>query len=131
MKHSVAFKIFNEFVPNVDVFPPIEVCDFIKNQEEKRISYFYQILQVANKNLPGFIHECPYQGSDFHVDQLQVPNTDLPLWINGEFRVMFTFYNDEDSKILQVTAQGLVKRDLRDAGLEVDKTESDSDSKSD
>lgn len=110
VKQIVAFKIFDDFVP-FDIFPPVELCDFVKNSARNRNTYFYRIMEVVNKNSPGLIHECPYQGSDFRVDQLFIPKTDLALWITGEYKVMYRFYNDDDSRILRVTAQGIIKKD--------------------
>lgn len=57
---------------------------------------------------PGFIKMCPYQGKDFQVRNLTLTVSDLALWITGEYKIIFTFFDDIDKKILQVSGRGVI-----------------------
>jgi hypothetical protein len=58
--------------------------------------------------VPGFIHQCPYQGKDLQVKNLALTVSDLALWISGEYKLIFTFFDDIDKRILQVSAHGVI-----------------------
>lgn len=80
------------------------MCDFIKNSNPN--SFFYRILKTVNEKVPGLVHNCPYQKTDLHIDNLYVGKTDLALWIKGEYKLMYRFYDDQDNRILRVSAMG-------------------------
>lgn len=93
-------------------------------------SFFYAILKTLNKKVPGLIHQCPYQvslkfyvkcslnnyltkcfqGSDLQIRNLALGASDLALWITGEYKVVYTFSDDQDNKIFRVSGLGEIKR---------------------
>lgn len=107
MKQIFSFKIFDQYVP-FDIFPVVELCDFIKNANPN--SFFYRILKTLNAKIPGLIHNCPYKAKDFQVNNLYISKSDLASWIRGEYKLMYRFYDDQDSRILRVTAMGVINQ---------------------
>ena len=61
--------------------------------------------------VPGFIHKCPYNGMDFQARNLILTLDDLALWIIGEYKVSYTFYDFKDELIYQVSGCGIIKRE--------------------
>lgn len=105
VRQEFYFKLFEQYIP-FNIFPEVEFCSFIKKPDKN--SFFYSIVNVMNEKVPGFIHQCPYQGKDFQVRNLKLTVNDLALWINGEYKIVFTFYDDIDKRILQVSAKGVI-----------------------
>ena len=44
------------------------------------------------------------------LKNLLLVTSDLALWITGEYKLIYTIYDDIDPKILQVSARGIIKR---------------------
>lgn len=74
------------------------------------MSYFYPILEFLKRSVPDLIHQCPYKNTDLQVKNLAPTVSDLSLWITGEYKLVYTFYDDNDPRILQVSAKGIIKR---------------------
>jgi hypothetical protein len=97
-------------------------------RKKDKNSYFYSILKVVNKKVPGLIHQCPYQvrllavnisrvltfiyfqGQDLQVRDLVLGQSDIALWITGQYKVVYTFFDDMDNRLLRVSGQGTLKR---------------------
>lgn len=110
----------------VNIFPDVEFCSFMRKKD--RNSFFYSILKTLNQKQPGLIHQCPYQvnflnshvfqyfslnflqGRDLQLKNLTVGASDLALWITGEYKLIYTFSDDRDKKILRVAALGNIAR---------------------
>lgn len=107
IKQEFYFKFFEDFIP-FNIFPEVEFCSFVKKPNQ--FSYFYPILNVLKKSVPGLVHQCPYKDSDLQVKNLAPTVSDLALWITGEYKLVYTFYDSKDPKILQVSAKGIIKR---------------------
>lgn len=111
----------------MDIFPEVEYCSFMKKPDKS--SVFYKIVKTLHKKVPGLIHRCPYkvsldlatrsaiilhfqfiQGNDLQIRNLVVGASDIALWITGEYKIVYTFSDDLDKKIFQVSALGVIKR---------------------
>lgn len=57
------------------------------------------------------MHNCPYKDTDLQVMNLTPTVNDLSLWITGEYKLVYTIYDDSDPKIFQVSARGIIKRE--------------------
>ncbi|CRK87914.1 CLUMA_CG001701, isoform A [Clunio marinus] len=107
IRQKFYFKLFSDYLA-FDFFPDIEYCSFYKRAD--RNSFFYYILKTMKSKAPDFIHRCPYEGKDLQVKNLILGASDIALWITGEYKVVYTFFDDEDEKILRVSAMGILKR---------------------
>lgn len=50
------------------------------------------------------------QGQDLQVKKLILGQSDIALWITGEYKVVYTFYDDLDSRLYRVSGLGTLKR---------------------
>jgi hypothetical protein len=50
------------------------------------------------------------QETDLQVKELALGVSDLALWITGEYKLVYTFFDDLDNRILRVSAMGVIKR---------------------
>jgi UDP-N-acetylglucosamine pyrophosphorylase len=107
IKQEFYFKFSQNFIP-FNIFPVIEYCSFYN--KPNRLSFFNGILNVLKEKAPTAIKACPYQGTDLQIRNLTLVTTDLALWITGEYKLVYTFYDDIDPQILQVSARGEIKR---------------------
>lgn len=108
VKQEFYFKFFKDFIP-FNIFPEIEFCSFVKTPN--RLSYFNSILEFLKRSKPDLIHQCPYQDMDLQIKNLTPTVSDLSLWITGEYKLVYTIYDDNDPQILQVSARGIIKRE--------------------
>lgn len=58
IRQQFYFKVLRDYIP-LNIFPDVEYCSFMRKKDKN--SYFYSILKVVNKHVPGLIHQCPYQ----------------------------------------------------------------------
>ncbi|CAG9806878.1 unnamed protein product [Chironomus riparius] len=107
VKQQFYFKFFQSYIP-FNIFPEVEWCSFVKNPNP--FSYFNGIVNALKEKVPGFVHQCPYSGTDLQVKNLILVTSDLALWITGEYKLIYTIYDDIDPKILEVSARGIIKR---------------------
>ncbi|KAG5670540.1 hypothetical protein PVAND_000796 [Polypedilum vanderplanki] len=102
IKQEFYFKLLQNFIP-FNIFPVIEYCSFYNNPNV--FSFFNAILNVLKEKAPESIKSCPYEGTDLQVKNLTLVTSDLALWITGEYKLVYTFYDDQDPQILQVSAK--------------------------
>lgn len=58
IRQRVSFKLFGTFLP-VDIFPDVELCNYVKQGDKD--SFFSTMLRILDEQVPGLIHQCPYQ----------------------------------------------------------------------
>lgn len=51
-----------------------------------------------------------FQGTDLQIRNLALGASDLALWITGEYKVVYTFFDDQDNRIFRVSGLGEIKR---------------------
>ena len=107
VKQQFYFKFFQNYIP-FNIFPEVEWCSFVANPNP--YSYFNGIVNALKEKVPGFVKQCPYSGTDVQVRNLTLVTTDLALWITGEYKLIYTLYDDIDPKIYEVSARGVIKR---------------------
>lgn len=107
IRQEFYFKFFQNYIP-FNFFPEVEFCEF--QRKPNPYSYFNSIYNVMKEKLPGFVKPCPYVGTDFQVKNLTIFKSDLALWITGEYKLIYTLYDDIDPRIYQVSARGVIKR---------------------
>lgn len=105
LKQEFYFKFYQNYIP-FNIFPDVDYCSFAVNSNQ--LSYFSSIVNVLKQKVPGFVHPCPYVGKDFQIRNLTVVTSDLALWITGEYKLVYTVYDDKDPKIYQVSARGVI-----------------------
>lgn len=69
-------------------------------------------MNVLKQKVPSFVHQCPYKGTDFQVKNLILHKSDLALWITGEYKIVYTFFDDTDPRLYQVLGKGVISRDF-------------------
>jgi hypothetical protein len=73
-------------------------------------SFFYPVMQVLRKQTPHLIHDCPFKNEEFQIKNLELFAGDIALWIQGEYKVIYSFYNENDEMFFKGVAKGVLKR---------------------
>jgi hypothetical protein len=82
----------------------LELCDLLENLESSPLKL---AIQQVNATFPGLVKRCPLSAINVvngtSSNLADDNNYALTLFPNGIFRVIFTFYDDIDEKIFQMT----------------------------
>jgi hypothetical protein len=84
----------------VGYFPKFDYCDFIKAQDENNfLSYGVNFLK---ERMPESVRECPYIDSQLQLNDLLLTEDDFGYLPSGKYKVICTFSDDADNKILRM-----------------------------
>lgn len=93
------FKVFSQYY-QIGLIPRFDYCEFINSIDEKNIlSYGIKLLQ---KRLPESVRDCPYEDSQLQVNNLELSPNDFKFLPSGKYKVVCTFSDDDDYKILKM-----------------------------
>lgn len=84
----------------IGYFPKFDYCQFIKRFDEK--NFLYAGVQFLKKRLPESVRDCPYEDAQMQVNNLTLTKNDFRLLPVGKYKVICTFSDDDDSKILKM-----------------------------
>lgn len=85
----------------VGYFPKIDYCDFITNIDKE--NFLYIGVKLLQKKMPDVVHECPYQDKQLQLNNLTLTDSDFKYIPAGRYKIVCTFSDDNDSKILKMT----------------------------
>lgn len=82
-------------------FPKFDYCDFITSFDKD--NFLYTGVKLLKMKLPESVHECPYEGKQLQVNNLTLSVDDFSFVPAGRYKVVCTFSDDQDRKILRMT----------------------------
>jgi Protein of unknown function (DUF1091) len=85
----------------VAYFPKFDYCKFIETFDKE--NFLYHGVKLLKNKLPESIHECPYADRQLQVNNLTLTDEDFGFVPAGKYKVICTFSDDEDNKILKMT----------------------------
>jgi Protein of unknown function (DUF1091) len=85
----------------VGYFPKFDYCEFINNTTDKN-NLLYAGLKFLKKRMPESVRECPYEDTQLQVNNLPLSVKDFSFLPGGKYKVICTFSDDHDSKILKM-----------------------------
>lgn len=84
----------------IGYFPKFDYCDFIKTFDKE--NFLYSGVKALKKKLPEAVHECPYEDSQMQVNNLTLSDDDFRFIPAGKYKIICTFSDDYDKKILRM-----------------------------
>ncbi|CRK87915.1 CLUMA_CG001702, isoform A [Clunio marinus] len=102
-KINVHFKLYTKMYSQyfqVGYFPKFDYCTFIENIDKQNLLYYG--VKLMKERLPESIRECPYIGKQLQVRNLNLTSDDLTFLPAGKYKVVCTFSDDDDYKILRM-----------------------------
>lgn len=85
----------------IGYFPKFDYCDFIQTFDKE--NFLYMGVKLLKKKLPESVHECPYVDKQLQVNDLVLTDDDFGFVPAGKYKVICTFSDDSDKKILRMT----------------------------
>ena len=82
-------------------FPKFDYCKYIQTYDKE--NFLYHGVKVLKQKLPQSIHECPYDAKQLQINNVTLTVDDLSFVPAGRYKVICTFSDDEDKKILKMT----------------------------
>lgn len=99
MNFQVFFKIRSEYF-QLGYFPKFDYCKFIKVYDER--NFLYPAIKFLKEKLPESVRDCPYEDQQLQVNNLTLTKSDFRLIPAGKYKVICTFSDDDDKKILRM-----------------------------
>lgn len=93
------FKIGSQYF-QLGYFPKFDYCTFIKKYDEK--NFLYPGIKFLKEKLPESVRDCPYVEAQLQVRNLTLTKNDFRLIPAGKYKVICTFSDDDDKKILKM-----------------------------
>lgn len=93
------FKVFSQYY-QVGYIPKFDYCEFINAIDEKNILSFG--IKLLQQRMPESVRECPYEGAQLQVNNLEISANDFRFLPSGKYKVVCTFSDDDDYKILRM-----------------------------
>ena len=81
-------------------FPKFDYCEFIKTFDEK--NFLYTGVKFLKHRMPDSIRDCPYIDTQLQINNLLLTEDDFAFLPSGKYRVICTFSDDDDKKILKM-----------------------------
>lgn len=85
----------------IGYFPKFDYCQYITTFDKE--NFLYTGVKLLKKKMPEVVHECPYQDNELQVNNLTLTDSDFKHIPAGKYKVVCTFSDDVDSKILKMT----------------------------
>lgn len=99
MHFKVFVKLRSQYY-QVGYFPRFDYCRFIETFDDK--NFLYMGVKLLKERKPESVRECPYVDSQLQVNNLTVSKDDFGFMPAGKYKVICTFSDDYDSKILRM-----------------------------
>lgn len=84
----------------VGYFPKFDYCEFAKTFNES--NFLYTGVKFLKQKLPETVRDCPYIDSQLQVNDLLLTDADFRYVPKGKYKVICTFSDDDDKKILRM-----------------------------
>lgn len=84
----------------VGFFPRFDYCNFIENSDKS--NFLYAGVKLLQARQPDSVHVCPYENDEMQIKNLTVTNEDFSFLPSGKYKVICTFSDDDDKKILRM-----------------------------
>lgn len=84
----------------VGYFPKFDYCNFIKTLDEK--NFLHTGVKFLKEKMPESVRECPYVDKQLQIKNLVLTDDDFSFLPSGKYKVICTFSDDDDSKILRM-----------------------------
>jgi hypothetical protein len=84
----------------VGYFPKFDYCEFIQTTDKNNI--LYSAVKFLKKRMPESVRECPYENEQLQINNLLLTDKDFGFLPGGKYKVICTFSDDDDKKILKM-----------------------------
>lgn len=84
----------------VGYFPKFDYCTFIETADKN--NPLYAGVKFLKKRMPESVRECPYDNKQLQINDLQLTDKDFSFLPGGKYKVICTFSDDDDKKILKM-----------------------------
>lgn len=84
----------------IGYFPKFDYCQFITTFDKE--NFLYMGVKLLKKKLPESVHECPYANRQLQANNLTLTDSDFNIIPAGKYKVICTFSDDDDKKILKM-----------------------------
>lgn len=84
----------------IGYFPKFDYCEFIKKYDKN--NFLYLGVNLLKKRMPESVHDCPYEDRQLQVSNLTLTRSDFAILPSGKYKVICTFSDDDDNKILKM-----------------------------
>lgn len=84
----------------IGYFPKFDYCNFIRNMTET--NFLYPGVKFLKKRMPESVRDCPYVDSQLQLNNLLLTDDDFGFLPAGKYKVICTFSDDADKKILRM-----------------------------
>jgi hypothetical protein len=96
---KVYVKMFSQYF-QVGYFPKFDYCKFIESADKE--NPLYAGVKYLQKRMPESVRECPYENKQLQLNDLYLTEDDFSVLPRGKYKVICTFSDDEDKKILKM-----------------------------
>lgn len=93
------YKVFSQYF-QIGYFPKFDYCDFIKSVDDT--NFLYNGVKFLQSRSPQSVRECPYANKQLQVRNLTLSRSDFKQMPAGKYKVICTFSDDDDKKILRM-----------------------------
>lgn len=100
---QVHFKVYYKMLSQyfqVGYFPKFDYCQFIQTADNNNV--LYNGVKFLKKLMPESVRKCPYDNEQLQINDLLLTDDDFKVLPRGKYKVICTFSDDDDKKILRM-----------------------------